>query len=118
MVLTTRVSDGPNPPWRSPLLPRRVYRRESYHGDYVFSCAGVAMSGGDEMDSSSQVHIVRCTWVPVALSYHARHSMLLSPEVPTHVALLGTQNPSAQLPGAWVYSELGDVEVLLWADRW
>jgi hypothetical protein len=118
MVLTTRVSDGPNPPWRSPLLPRRAYRRQSYHGDYVFSCAGVAMSGGDEMDSSTQVHIVRCTWVPVALSYHARHSMLLSPEVPTQVALLGTENPSAQLPGAWVYSEPGDVEVLLWADRW
>jgi hypothetical protein len=53
MVLTTRVPNGPNPPWRSPLLPRRAYRPQSYHGDYVFSCAGVAMSGGDEMDSST-----------------------------------------------------------------
>jgi hypothetical protein len=31
------------------------------------------MSGGDEMDSSTPVLVVRCTWVPLVMSYHARH---------------------------------------------
>jgi hypothetical protein len=38
------------------------------------------MSGDDRTDSSTQVLAVRCVWVPAALSYHAGHSMSLSPE--------------------------------------
>jgi hypothetical protein len=39
------------------------------------------MSGGDEMDSSTQVPAVRHTWVHVATSYHARDLMSSFPEV-------------------------------------
>jgi hypothetical protein len=31
------------------------------------------MSGSDEMDFCTQVPAVRCTWVTVAMSHHARH---------------------------------------------
>jgi hypothetical protein len=31
------------------------------------------MSSGDEMDSSTQVPVVKCVWVPVAMSCRARH---------------------------------------------
>jgi hypothetical protein len=58
------------------------------------------MLGGDRMDSNIQVHIVKCAWVPVALFYHARHSMPLSLEDPAPVALPSTENPRLWLPGA------------------
>jgi hypothetical protein len=48
-------------------------RCQSYHDDYTCSYGGVAMSSGDEMDSSTQVPAVRCVWVPMAMSYRARH---------------------------------------------
>jgi hypothetical protein len=41
----------------------------------------------------AQVLVVRCAWVPVALSYHDRHSMSLSPEDPAPVVLPGTESP-------------------------
>jgi hypothetical protein len=50
------------------------------------------MSGGDKTNSSTQVPVVRCAWVPVAMSHHTRHSMSLS--------------------GAQVCSELGHVKDL------
>jgi hypothetical protein len=31
------------------------------------------MSGGDEIDSSTQVPIIRCAWAHVVTSCHARH---------------------------------------------
>jgi hypothetical protein len=31
------------------------------------------MSDGDGMNSSNQLSIVRCAWVLVAMSYHARN---------------------------------------------
>jgi hypothetical protein len=31
------------------------------------------MSGGDGIDSSTQVSVIRCVWAPVAMSYHVRH---------------------------------------------
>jgi hypothetical protein len=37
------------------------------------ACGVVSMSGGDEMNSSTQVLAVRCAWVPVAMLCHARH---------------------------------------------
>jgi hypothetical protein len=47
---------------------------QTYHENYVCSCGGVAMSGSDETDSSTQVHAIRCVWVPVAMSCRARHA--------------------------------------------
>jgi hypothetical protein len=46
---------------------------QSYHDDYVCSCGRVDMSGGDEMDSSTQVPAMWCVWTPVATSYRAMH---------------------------------------------
>jgi hypothetical protein len=43
------------------------------------------------MDSSNQMPLVRCVWVPVAMSHHARHSMLLCPEDPAPTALPSTK---------------------------
>jgi hypothetical protein len=91
---------------------------QSYHDDYVCFYGGVAMSGSDGMDSSTQVHVVRCTWVPKAVSCHATHSMLLSPEDPTLVALPDTENPQVGLTRAQVHSKTIYVEDLLWANRW
>jgi hypothetical protein len=48
-------------------------RCQSYHGDYACSCGGVAISSADGMDFSTQVLAVRCVWMPVALSYCAKH---------------------------------------------
>jgi hypothetical protein len=62
------------------------------------------------MDSSTQVSAVRRAWVPAALSYHARHSMLLSPEDSALVALPGTESPQAWLLRARVRFEPGHVE--------
>jgi hypothetical protein len=50
-----------------------LIRCQSYHGDYACSGGGVATSGSDEMDPNTRVPTVRCTWVPVLTSYHARH---------------------------------------------
>jgi hypothetical protein len=48
-----------------------VIRCQGDHDAYACSLGGVAMSGGDGTDSSTQVPSDRCTWVPVAMSYHA-----------------------------------------------
>jgi hypothetical protein len=47
-----------------------LIRCQGNHDDYACLCDGVAMSGGDKMGSSAQVHGTRCTWVLVATSYH------------------------------------------------
>jgi hypothetical protein len=70
------------------------------------------------LKKSGCYNTIRCAWMPVALSYHARHSMLLSPEDPAPVPLLGTDSPRVRLPGAWVHFELGHEEGLQWADGW
>jgi hypothetical protein len=44
----------------------KVIQCQSYHGDYACSYGGVAMSGGDGVDSNTQVPIVMCAWVLVA----------------------------------------------------
>jgi hypothetical protein len=46
---------------------------QTYHANYACSYGGVAMSGGDGMDSSTQVPVVRHAWAPVATSCRARH---------------------------------------------
>jgi hypothetical protein len=46
---------------------------QSYHGDYVYSCGGAAMSGDDGTTFSTQVLTVICTWAPVATSCCAQH---------------------------------------------
>jgi hypothetical protein len=48
---------------------------------------------GDGKDSSTSACCQVCVWVPVALSYHDRHSMSLSPEDPAPVVLPGTESP-------------------------
>jgi hypothetical protein len=50
------------------------------------------MSGGDGMDSNTQVPLIRCAWVHMAMSYHGKHSMLLSSEDPAPVAFPGTES--------------------------
>jgi hypothetical protein len=50
-----------------------LIRCQNYHGDSACSCGGVDMSGDDGIDSSTRVPTVRCTWAPVAMSYHDRH---------------------------------------------
>jgi hypothetical protein len=76
------------------------------------------MLGSDRMNSRTQVPVVRYAWMPVAMSYHARHSITLSPEDPTPVALPGTESPWVRLPEARVLSEPGHMEDLHWADKW
>jgi hypothetical protein len=50
-----------------------LIRCQSYHGDYACSCERDVMLDGDGMDSSTQVHYVRCMWASVAMSNHAKH---------------------------------------------
>jgi hypothetical protein len=52
-------------------------QRQSYHGDYACPHGGATVSVGDGMDFSTRVLAARGAWVPVVLSYRARHSMLL-----------------------------------------
>jgi hypothetical protein len=76
------------------------------------------MLGSDGMDSSTQVPTVRSTWVPMALSYHARISMPLPSMDSASIAIPSTESPRVWLPGTWVHSKLGHKEDLQWADRW
>jgi hypothetical protein len=46
---------------------------QSYLGHYPCPCGRVAMSDGDGMASSTQILVVGCTWVFVAMSCCARH---------------------------------------------
>jgi hypothetical protein len=39
------------------------------------------MSADDGTDFSTQVHVVKCTWAPMAMSYHDRHLILSLPKV-------------------------------------
>jgi hypothetical protein len=61
---------------------------QSYHGNYVCSCARVAMLDGDGTTSSTQVPVVRCAWVHVGVSCHARHEMSPHPEDLAPVVLI------------------------------
>jgi hypothetical protein len=70
-----------------------LIRCQSYHTDYACSYGGAVVSSGDGMNSSTQVSVVRCAWVPVTMSHHARHSMPLSPEDPGPAALPDTKKP-------------------------
>jgi hypothetical protein len=45
------------------------------------------MSSSDGMNSSTQVSIVKCVWVPVITSCQARHEMVPLPVDPTTVVL-------------------------------
>jgi hypothetical protein len=42
-----------------------LIQRQGYHGDYACSFGIIAMSGGDGMDSSTQLPAVRRVWVLV-----------------------------------------------------
>jgi hypothetical protein len=81
LVLTTWVRDGPNSSWRTRFYQGILIHCQSYHGDYVCSFDGVVMSGGNRMDSSTQVLVVKRVWAPVATSCRARQLMPLFPEV-------------------------------------
>jgi hypothetical protein len=46
---------------------------QSYHNDYAYYFGGVATSGSNGMDFSTQVPPASGVWVPAVLSYHTRH---------------------------------------------
>jgi hypothetical protein len=71
----------------------RLIRCQSYHGDYACSDGGGSTSGGDEMDFSTRVPVIRSTWAPMAMSYRTKHLILLFPNDPAPLALPGTGNP-------------------------
>jgi hypothetical protein len=73
---------------------------QSYNGDYVHSCGGVAMSDDDGMDSSTQLLAVRCVWAPVAMSCRARHEMSLIPKDSALVVLTRYWKPPGAAAGA------------------
>jgi hypothetical protein len=84
----------------------------------VSSYGEAAMSDGDGMNSITQVLVVKCVWVPVAMSHHTRHSVTLFVEDSAPAALPGTKNPLGMTIGGALRFELGHVEDLQWADRW
>jgi hypothetical protein len=94
-----------------------LIRCQRYRGDYVCSFGGATMLDGDGMSSSTQVLIVRCTWVSVVLSYQARHSMPLSPKDLALVAL-PVMKARVWLLGYRVCSRPGYEAGLRWANRW
>jgi hypothetical protein len=46
---------------------------QSYHGDYACPYGIVAKSDNDGTASSTQVPAIRCVWLLVAMSCHARY---------------------------------------------
>jgi hypothetical protein len=70
------------------------------------------VSGGDGMNSSTQVPAVRSVCVPATLSYHARHLMSLPCMDPTPIAFPGMESIRVWLPRAWVRSKQGPEEDL------
>jgi hypothetical protein len=89
---------------RIPYGETRFYQDEliqcqGYHDDYACSCDGVAMSSNDGTDPSTRVPAVRCVWVPVTVSYHARHLMPLLSEDLAPTALLDIEKPPSVAAG-------------------
>jgi hypothetical protein len=70
------------------------------------------VSGGDGINSSTQLPAVRSAWVTVALSYHARPSV-----DPAPTAFPGTESHRMWLSRAQVRSKLGHEVDLQWEDR-
>jgi hypothetical protein len=58
-MLTVRVPGGSDILLRTPPLLSELIRCQSQHGDYACSHDGVAMSGGDGMNSNTRVPIAR-----------------------------------------------------------
>jgi hypothetical protein len=85
---------------------------QSYHCDYVCPRDGAIVSGGDGINSSTQLPAVRSAWVTVALSYHARPSV-----DPAPTAFPGTESHRMWLSRAQVRSKLGHEVDLQWEDR-
>jgi hypothetical protein len=73
--------------------------------------------GADGTNSNTQVPVVRCTWVHVVMSYHARHLMLLFLEDPAPAALLDIEKPTGMIVRARVHTEPGHTEDVHWTDR-
>jgi hypothetical protein len=55
------------------LYQGELIRCQSDHGDYACSRGGVAMSDGDETNSSIRVSVVSYVWAPVITSCHVWH---------------------------------------------
>jgi hypothetical protein len=55
------------------LYQSELIQCQSYRVNYACSYGGVAMSGVDGIYFSTQVPAIRCVWVPVAMSYCAKH---------------------------------------------
>jgi hypothetical protein len=84
--------------------PDELIQCQSYHDGYACSYGGVAMSGGDETHPNTRVFAIRCAWVPVTASYRAKHLLLLLPEDPAPMTLLGIEKPAgvaARDPGMY-----------------
>jgi hypothetical protein len=77
---------------------------------------GVYKSGDDGTDSKTQVLPVRCAWVHVATSCHARHLMSSFPVVLTLVVPVWYRKP--QVKRLRTQEHLGPGEEMMWADRW
>jgi hypothetical protein len=73
---------------------------QNYHDDYAYPGGRVAMSDGDGMAFNTQVLVVRCVWVYVAMSSHARHLLSPLPENSTPLVLIRCQNPPDVAPGS------------------
>jgi hypothetical protein len=67
-VSTVQVSCRPNLLWRISPSSGELIRYQSNHDIYVCSHGGVDMSGGDKMDISSRVRVVRRVWEPMVAS--------------------------------------------------
>jgi hypothetical protein len=61
---------------------------QSYYNDYVYPGGRVVVSDGDGMTFSTRVSVVRCAWVPVAMSCCVRHLMSPLPENPALLMLI------------------------------
>jgi hypothetical protein len=58
------------------------------------------VSDGDGMGFSTQVPVVRCVWVPAAMSYRARHLMSLLPEALALIVPTRYQKPPSEADGS------------------
>jgi hypothetical protein len=59
-MLTVQVLGRPDLLWITPPLSGELIRCQSEHGDYACSRDGVAVSGGNGMNSNTRVLVARC----------------------------------------------------------
>jgi hypothetical protein len=117
-VLTIQVPERPNLLWRSRFYQGVLIQCQSYHGDYVCTLGRAAMSDGDGIDLNTRVPATRGVWVPMVLSYHGRHLMMLPLIGPVLSISPGAEYPQVRLLGARARPQSFYEEGSFWADRW